>query len=215
MKWLGCPIENENSSLPTCSWFRISKSKDGHHASGRHGSERDIEKPVLVLIVTDGVPDDKDRVTETIEKYCAAAARSKYGKYSLAFSFTQIGNSKSAAKWLADLDVDGVIGDYVDCTSRLEIEQQECAAKGITLTPMMWMVKVLVGAINPHYDQMDDAGAAATASGCHNNPFIAPPGYAPPGYQPIVTMDASQPPVHVVGTVRPSPAMMSHYNAGP
>jgi hypothetical protein len=41
----------------------------------------------------------------------------------------------------------------VDCTSYYELEQQEYARKGVNLTPDLWMMKLMVGAVDRSYDE--------------------------------------------------------------
>jgi hypothetical protein len=41
----------------------------------------------------------------------------------------------------------------VDCTSYYELEQQEYARKGVSLTPDLWMMKLMVGAVDRSYDE--------------------------------------------------------------
>ena len=56
----------------------------------------------------------------------------------LAFQFAQVGRDEKAQQYLASLDDDHSIGDCIDCTSYFELEEAECAKKGIQLTPQMW-----------------------------------------------------------------------------
>ena len=46
-----------------------------------------------------------------------------------------MGKDQSAQKFLATLDKDPVVGKMVDATSYYELEAEEYARKGITLTP--------------------------------------------------------------------------------
>ena len=43
----------------------------------------------------------------------------------------------------------------VDATSYYELECEEFAKKGVNLTPELWLVKLMVGAIDPTYDEKD------------------------------------------------------------
>jgi hypothetical protein len=40
-------------------------------------------------------------------------------------------------------------GRHVDATSYYELEAEEYRRKGVTLTPELWLVKLMVGAIDP------------------------------------------------------------------
>ena len=54
----------------------------------------------------------------------------------------QVGKDQKAQAFLATLDKDPVVGKMVDATSYYELEAEEYARKGITLTPDVWLVKV-------------------------------------------------------------------------
>ena len=64
--------------------------------SGKHKHR----KPETILIVTDGVPDNKEKV----EKVIVDAANGIDEDQELSITVIQVGNDKSAAKWLAQLD---------------------------------------------------------------------------------------------------------------
>ena len=53
----------------------------------------------------------------------------------------QVGKDQKAQAFLATLDKDPVVGKMVDATSYYELEAEEYARKGITLTPDVWLVK--------------------------------------------------------------------------
>lgn len=44
----------------------------------------------------------------------------------------------------------------VDCTSNFEVEQDEMAKQGVVLDPSTWLVKMMLGAIDPSYDAQDE-----------------------------------------------------------
>lgn len=67
----------------------------------------------------------------------------------------QVGKDQSAQKFLATLDKDPVVGKMVDATSYYELEAEEYSRKGISLTPDVWLVKLMVGAIDPSFDEQD------------------------------------------------------------
>ena len=95
-----------------------------------------------------------------------------------------MGKDQGAQAFLAKLDNDPVIGRMVDATSYYELEAMEYQQKGIVLTPGgrcqfqrpclepllgqdpypmslrvlyadLWMVKLMVGAVDPSYDEQD------------------------------------------------------------
>jgi hypothetical protein len=48
------------------------------------------------------------------------------------------------------------VGSIIDCTSYYELECEEFARKGVTLSVEAWLLKLLVGAIDPSYDAEDE-----------------------------------------------------------
>ena len=68
----------------------------------------------------------------------------------------QVGTDQRAQAFLGQLDNDPEIGNLVDATSYYELEAEEMKRKGVTLTPELWLVKLLVGAIDRTYDEQDE-----------------------------------------------------------
>ena len=67
--------------------------------------------------------------------------------------FMQVGKDMDAQAFLGRLDNDREIGGMVDATSYFELEAEEYKKRGIVLTPELWLVKLMVGAIDPTYDE--------------------------------------------------------------
>jgi hypothetical protein len=82
-------------------------------------STNQLQKPVLVITVTDGQPagEAQNAVQETIKQASQALSRTRYGPGAISFQFAQVGNDKSAREFLAALDSDPVVGNLIDCTS--------------------------------------------------------------------------------------------------
>ncbi|KAF2027475.1 hypothetical protein EK21DRAFT_71846 [Setomelanomma holmii] len=137
-----------------------------------------LQKPILVIAITDGQPagEPQNAVFDTI-RYAFDTLQQRfpqYGRGGVAFEFAQVGNDEMAKKFLSKLDEDPQIGPMVDCTSNFENEQEEMARANppVDLTPDLWIIKLLLGAIDRSYDAKDEK----------TNP--APGGYnAPPGGQ--------------------------------
>ncbi|KAI8931981.1 hypothetical protein NX059_010877 [Plenodomus lindquistii] len=137
-----------------------------------------LRKPVLVIAITDGQPagEPQNAVFDTI-RYAFDTLQQRfpqYGRGGVAFEFAQVGNDEAARKFLAKLDEDPQIGPMVDCTSNFENEQEEMmrANPPQDLTPDLWIIKLLLGAIDRSYDAKDEK----------SNP--GPGGYGgPPGGQ--------------------------------
>ncbi|KAK9802946.1 hypothetical protein WJX72_005363 [[Myrmecia] bisecta] len=119
--------------------------------------KRSLQKPLLVITITDGEPtfEAADMIFKVIKGAKAMAAESPYGPGAIAFEFAQVGRDQQAQAFLAKLDNDPTVGAMVDATSYYELEADECAKKGVTLSPELWLVKLMVGAIDPSYDAQD------------------------------------------------------------
>ena len=78
---------------------------------------QEIQRPVLVLNITDGTPSNSNSVKQTILNCRNFCASTKYGENAVAFSFAQIGTDRSATEYLGQLDTDPQVGHLIDCTS--------------------------------------------------------------------------------------------------
>lgn len=118
-----------------------------------------MDKPVLVITITDGHPagENSSTIFKVIKDAKARLANSRFGPGAVAFQFAQVGNDLKAREFLAKLDTDREVGAMVDCTSTFEVEQDEMARQGVELTPSTWIVKLLMGAIDRSYDEQDEA----------------------------------------------------------
>lgn len=143
-----------------------------------------LQKPVLVITITDGAPTGESHtdVGRIMKAASDELQRTKYGKGALAFQFAQVGDDLKARDFLGKLDEDPSIGDIIDCTSNYEVEADEMkkANPPVDLTPEMWLIKLLLGSIDASYDVKDEKS---------NNPRpTGPPGggYGGPqqGYPP-------------------------------
>ncbi|KAK7530671.1 uncharacterized protein J3D65DRAFT_132271 [Phyllosticta citribraziliensis] len=146
----------------------------------RNARAGQLRKPVLVITITDGQPagEPQNAVFETIKNATSEIGRMpQYGPGAIKFQFAQVGNDEKAREFLSKLDQDPMVGHLVDCTSNYENESAEMARANppVDLTPELWLVKLLLGAIDKSYDRQDEKGNAAPPPG-------GPGGYgAPPG----------------------------------
>lgn len=79
-----------------------------------------LQKPVLVITVTDGQPTGEafNHVNQVMLQASQELQRNpRYGKGGLSFQFAQVGNDLKAREFLSKLDEDPAIGDIIDCTS--------------------------------------------------------------------------------------------------
>ncbi|KAF2421562.1 hypothetical protein EJ08DRAFT_653394 [Tothia fuscella] len=150
-------------------------------------------KPTLVIIITDGQPagEAPSTVNETI-KYAAQEVGRQFGPGGIAFQFAQVGNDLKAREFLGKLDEDPVVGRIIDCTSNFENESEEMQRQGVNLTPELWLVKLLLGAIDSTYDRKDEKqGGQAQGQyppqqgygGAPPQQYGQQPGYPPQGQQ--------------------------------
>ncbi|KLT40885.1 hypothetical protein CC85DRAFT_263012 [Cutaneotrichosporon oleaginosum] len=117
-----------------------------------------LQKPVLVISITDGepYPEPASKIRDVIKDTKKALKKTRYGEDALSLQFAQVGNDKAAQDFLAKLDDDSAIGGLVDVTSNYEWEQAEIKRKtGKDLTPEDWLMKLLLGAVDTKYDAQD------------------------------------------------------------
>jgi len=117
-------------------------------------NNKQLQKPVLVIVITDGEPDNKNDVFNAILE--ANNYNKQGGTSYVEFEFAQVGNDERAQQFLDELDNHPIIGDIVDVTSNFEIEEGQCKKKGYNLTPSMWLLKLMLGTIDPEYDVSDE-----------------------------------------------------------
>lgn len=122
-----------------------------------------LQKPLHVIIITDGVPTDSVRgefqryIRETMDRFIVRGVRSKV----VSIQIAQIGNDKRAQAYLQKLDTDPDVGSLIDCTSNFELESTQYANKGLTITKYNWYCKLMMGAIDKTYDDKDEEGATS------------------------------------------------------
>ncbi|MCJ1305917.1 hypothetical protein MMC08_008734 [Hypocenomyce scalaris] len=118
-------------------------------------SNRNLQKPILVITITDGEPtgEPQNTVANVIKNAKNMCASSIYGPGAIAFEFAQVGKDTKAQAFLGRLDTDPEIGKMIDATSYYELEAEEYMRRGVNLTPELWLVKLMVGAVDPTYDE--------------------------------------------------------------
>lgn len=109
-----------------------------------------LRKPVLVICITDGVPSPESQ-GDTAR--LLAATKHRLNLLSLpartvAYQFVQVGDDGDASDFLESLDRDPQVGSFLDTTGHYAEEQSQFLTRGIELTPDMYMVKLMVGAID-------------------------------------------------------------------
>lgn len=158
-----------------------------------------LRKPVLVIVITDGQPagEPANAVFDAIRYASTELSRTQYGKGAISFQFAQVGNDLKAREFLGKLDNEPGIGELIDCTSNFEVEQDEMAKASppMDLTPDLWLVKLLLGAVDSSYDTKDEKGSRQQGGAPG---YGAPPpgqyGQQPPYGQPQQQYGQQQPP---------------------
>ncbi|KAF1815607.1 hypothetical protein P152DRAFT_190474 [Eremomyces bilateralis CBS 781.70] len=147
-----------------------------------------LRKPVLVIAVTDGQPagEPQNAVFDAIKNAASELQRTQYGPGAVAYQFAQVGNDQGATAFLSKLDSDPIVGGMIDCTSNYENESAEMARASppIDLSPELWIVKLLLGAIDHSYDRKDEKGAGGrppVQQGGYGAPPAGQYGAPPPG----------------------------------
>ncbi|KAG2415030.1 hypothetical protein HFD88_006220 [Aspergillus terreus] len=149
-----------------------------------------LQKPVLIITITDGQPAGEpiDTVANSIRYAVDEVSRTPCGRGAVSFQFSQVGNDNKAREFLRSLDEDPSIGNLIDCTSNFEVEQDEMmrAVPPVHLTRELWCAKLMLGAIDHSYDTKDEK--AAGQGGLPPGPppgqyggYNQGPGYGQPG----------------------------------
>ena len=116
-----------------------------------------LSKPVLVYIITDGEPDNKVELKQNILQCKDWLQTTPYGKSSVSIMFAQVGRDEKAANYLkVELDNDPDIGQDVDSTGNFELEYAKYEKKGVSLHPDIWLLQMMLGAIDSQYDSGND-----------------------------------------------------------
>ena len=79
-----------------------------------------LEKPVLIVTITDGQPagEPQGALFDAIRYAATELSRyPRYGQGAVSFEFAQVGDDLKAREFLGKLDTDPNIGHLVDCTS--------------------------------------------------------------------------------------------------
>lgn len=111
-----------------------------------------FNKPLLVFIITDGVPDNKQEVTNTIFQCKDWLKKNSISTNSCSFMFAQVGKDQGASQYLKELDNDKYIGEDIDTIGNYEFESIKYLSKCIDLTPDLYLLQLMLGAVDPNYD---------------------------------------------------------------
>ncbi|KAI4206099.1 MAG: hypothetical protein LQ346_001282 [Caloplaca aetnensis] len=149
-----------------------------------------LQKPVLVITITDGQPTGEpvNAIVDTVRYASSELSRMpQYGPGAISFQFAQVGNDQQAREFLGKLDSDPQVGQLVDCTSNFENEQMEMMQKtGSKLEPQLWRTKLLLGSVDSSYDSKDESTSRPPGGQSYGAPasgsYGAPNQYGQPPY---------------------------------
>lgn len=122
---------------------------------------KDMKKPLLVMIITDGAVEGedpnllKDVIVDCIVKMHADGDDPKASQ-AISFHFSQIGKDKDAKRMLEELDDDKRIGQYIDCLPvDFALDKLHGKNPGDVLTDNQWMTlgKLILGGILDTWDE--------------------------------------------------------------
>lgn len=87
-----------------------------------------LDKPVLVITITDGQPagEPHSTVGDVIRYAVDELSRTRYGRGAASFQFSQVGTDQRAREFLGTLDEDPQIGHLIDCTSSKSQRPAKC-----------------------------------------------------------------------------------------
>ncbi|KAL8664616.1 MAG: hypothetical protein Q9202_002886 [Teloschistes flavicans] len=152
-----------------------------------------LQKPVLVITITDGKPaPENGSVILDVIRYASneLSKMPQYGPGAISFQFAQVGNDQGAREFLAKLDSDPQVGSLIDCTSNYENEQVEMQKilPTVEFSVNFWLMKMLLGAIDPEYDTKDESSSRPPGGQGYGAPapgsFSGPSGYGQQSYPP-------------------------------
>lgn len=116
--------------------------------------KKNLDKPILVIIITDGCPNPEKR--EVFEEVIYNTCKTYNRKSRIVeFEIAQVGNDLNAQQWLDYLDNHKKIGKYVDVTSDFETEQMQYKRNGLSFSYYIWLLKLMLGGIDDKYDSQD------------------------------------------------------------
>ncbi|GAA5820235.1 hypothetical protein JCM3770_006071 [Rhodotorula araucariae] len=118
-----------------------------------------LRKPVLVIAVTDGEPASEERykIVHAIKAAKNALSQTRHGPDALSVELAQVGNDQKATAFLHEIDTHPEVGRMVDVTGTFENESAQMQqATGIALSPDLWLIKLLLGALSSEYDSHDE-----------------------------------------------------------
>ena len=119
-------------------------------------TKKTLDKPILVYIITSGAANaayDGQHLAAVISGLQQMMRDFKLPHECISFQLLQVAQDPLASHTFAQLDAQ--FANVVDTTGPYWQQQQACARKGVNLTPELYIIKSLLGAIDPMYDNLD------------------------------------------------------------
>lgn len=116
-----------------------------------------LNKPLLIFIVTDGCPsseenDNNNKLANVISETRKMSIEKYHTSKAISYMITQVGNDRKAKEFVANIDDNKEYGDVVDSLINYEAEELLLKSKNIVLTPELYLIKMMLGAIDISYD---------------------------------------------------------------
>ncbi|PWN51561.1 hypothetical protein IE53DRAFT_386051 [Violaceomyces palustris] len=120
-----------------------------------------LQKPALIIVITDGRPTGScergDKIVKVLKDAKKKLDKSRYGEDAISFQIAAVGNDKEAQDWLDSIDSNKDVGDLVDVCSDIRQEAKQVKrATQIDLTEELYCLKILLGGIDTSYDASDE-----------------------------------------------------------
>ncbi|KAN0060998.1 hypothetical protein ACQY0O_006732 [Thecaphora frezii] len=125
-----------------------------------------LQKPVLVIVITDGRPTGSSERGEKIVQVLKQAKRTlestRYGEDAINFQIAAVGNDRDAQEWLDSIDSHPEVGEMIDVCSDIRHEAKQVKRSiNVELTEELYCLKILLGGIDASYDASDEPGHAS------------------------------------------------------
>lgn len=131
---------------------------------------REMKKPYVIWLTTDGAPSSGQDVVGTIRRIRAECAKSIYGDRAVLISASIIGEDETADREVTQWDKDKTVnpdtgaGAITDCISSYYKECKEITlGEGDTYEPMDHNIRMFTGPIILENDALDEGGVATVA----------------------------------------------------
>jgi hypothetical protein len=123
------------------------------HKSSSTDSSLKMKKPVLVFIITDGAPagEPENNLERQIRNAREYLDDEGYPPDFFRYQIVQVGRDQHSSEFLQDLKQRFVVEEFVDVSSRYAVEKKELALMGFEPSPELYLIKLLLGAIDDRF----------------------------------------------------------------